>query len=68
MNRRTWLTSLLALPLVPSILCAADSVEKVVPNGFIEILGLGAGGIEFILHDQDATGYSFCVDGDQELS
>lgn len=73
MNRRAWLTSLLALPLVPAMFRAAQrpvntsgyiqtevpSVREFAPKGYIELKGDATGGIEFILHEQAAAGYSF---------
>lgn len=40
------------------------TVQEVGSTGYIEIKGDALGGVEFILHEQATTGYSFCVDGD----
>lgn len=43
----------------------ASTVEEVGSKGWVELKGDGFGGIEFILHEQATTGYSFCINGDK---
>ena len=43
----------------------ASTIEEAGSKGWIELKGDAIGGIEFILHEQVAAGYSFCIDGDQ---
>ncbi len=58
MNRRTLLTSLLALPFVPSMF-RDEKIDPKPSKGWMELKGDTTGGIELILHEQTSTGYSF---------
>ncbi len=44
---------------------SATTVQEVGSTGWVEVKGDATGGVEFILHEQASTAYTFNVDGDQ---
>lgn len=43
---------------------SGTTVQEVGGTGWVQLVGNGSGCIEVILHEQAASGFSFCVDGD----